>query len=66
MKWPTGPVSKAQWRYMFAMKRKGVPWAVKWAHTIAERGERLGPKAHYRSLPWRKRGPTATTLKKGR
>jgi hypothetical protein len=64
-KWPSGPVSKAQWRWWGAQMSKHTPVGVKWGHKILERGEkRRGEKVGYRSLPWRKRGPGTTTLKK--
>lgn len=59
-----GFASKAQWRF-FAAKMKTDPRFKKYFHeeaheTMAKRG---GVKVAYRSLPWRKRGPTSRTLR---
>lgn len=52
--------SRAQWRFFFANPRLR-RYARKKAHkTEATRG---GPKVAYRSLPWRKRAPTARTVR---
>lgn len=48
LRWPTGPVSKAQWRFLYATKN---PATHKWAKPLSDRGKALGPKVHFRSLP---------------
>lgn len=57
-----GFASKAQWRYFFAKGKKD-PRFKKWAHETAHETQ---SKGGYKSLPWRKRGPSATTLRKGK
>jgi hypothetical protein len=60
-----GFASKAQWRFFFAKARtdpRFAKWAREEAHeTMAMRG---GVKVAFRSLPWRTRGPSTTTLRK--
>ena len=56
--------SKAQWRYFYARGKKD-PRFRKWAHEIAHRTQRYhgGKKVGYHSLPARRRGPRARTLR---
>jgi hypothetical protein len=63
-KYPLGPVSKKQWRWWGYQMSHHTPVGTKWGHRMLERAEtRRGKKVGYRSLPWRKRGPSITTLK---
>jgi len=56
-KWPHGWVSKAQWRFAFANPRLRKTWAER----VAKRARPHPMK--FKSLPERKRGPSARTLR---
>jgi hypothetical protein len=63
LKWPHGAVSKTQWRFLYA-KGKTDPKMLKVAHMLTERNERQrGEKVGYKTLPFRKRGPTGRSLR---